>query len=218
MYKIGLIEDDLMMQTMIKERLMRVNTDPKSMLEIVIIDFDILTLEAIVDLVYEQKFDALVIDHKLKSTNTDINYEGTDIALEIESIIYFFPVFLLTSYDLDAESKKFMDVNKIYRKEEYIGDEKGNIVNFVNRKIIKQIEHYKERLNSAESEVLTLRQKENLSNEERDKLLELDHIIEKSISGRHHTPLSLKNNDEKFQELLDIFSNNYIVKSDNDES
>lgn len=215
MYKLGLIEDDLMMQAMIKERLGRVN-EFKQILDIIPINFDQLTLEALVDLVYEKKFDALVIDHKLKSTNTDINYEGTDIALEIENIIYFFPVFLMTSYDLDAESKNFTDVNKVYRKEDYIGDEKGNVVNHINRKIIHQIKHYKERLKAAENEILELREKQNLSNEERDKLLELDHLVEKSISGRYHTPLSLKNNDEKLQEILDMFSN-FIVKSDENE-
>ncbi|WML42641.1 hypothetical protein [Neobacillus sp. PS3-40] len=213
MYRIGLIEDDLMMQTMISERLGRVNTDSKSVLEIIPVEFDYLTLQDLVDVIYEQKFDAIVIDHKLKSTNTDINYEGTDIALEIESIIHFFPVFILTSYDLDAESKKYTDVNKVYKKEKYIEDEKGDVVDSINRKIIKQIEHYKERLKAAEDEIYELRIKPNLTNDERDRLLQQDHLIEKSMTGRHHTPLILKNNDEKLQELLDIFSD-FIVKSD----
>ncbi|PFC67954.1 hypothetical protein CN266_04600 [Bacillus cereus] len=217
MYKIGIIEDDLMMRIMIGDRLKRANKNFGPTLEVHPIDFDNKTIEELIDVIYEQKFDAIVIDQKLKSTNTEIDYEGTDIAFEVEQIVHFFPVFILTSYDLDAESAHFTDVNKVYKKEKYIGDEQGDFVELINRKIVKQIEHYKNRLLTAEAELLELNKKPKLTNEEKEKLLHLDHLVEKSICGRHHTPLSLKNTDEKLSQLMSIF-NNFITKSDVDGS
>ncbi|MEU2029900.1 hypothetical protein ABZ787_13195, partial [Micrococcus luteus] len=86
MYKIGLIEDDFMTATLIIDRLRRGTDEIKPSVELV--PFDNMTLEELVDYIYANRFDGLVVDHKLKSSNPDIDFEGTDIALSMENLIH----------------------------------------------------------------------------------------------------------------------------------
>lgn len=200
-FKVGLIEDDLMMESLIIDRLNRGSGDYVITSEAVV--FEDKNLDELVDFVYREGFDALIIDHKLKSTNSIITYEGTDIALEFESIVHFFPVFILTSFPNDAESEnRFSDVNKVYSKDKYVEDLTFEFVDIINKKIINQILHFRNRITAAEQELLELKAKETLSDNEKDKLLELDHLIEKSICGRKTTPITLKNKDGDLQKLI----------------
>ncbi|MDC0764750.1 hypothetical protein POF51_28910 [Brevibacillus sp. AG] len=202
-FRIGLIEDDLMMEAMIIERLNRGNGEHTITSEA--IDFHDRNLEELIDLIYSERYDALIIDHKLKANNSHITYEGTDIALAVEKIVYFFPVFILTSYPVNAESdNKFSDVNKIYSKDKYVEDLTYEFVDNINLKIINQILHFRNRIDAAEQELLVLKEKENLNDFEKDKVLELDHLLEKSVCGRKATPLSLKSKDEDLQKLIKL--------------
>ncbi|MEU2237718.1 hypothetical protein [Streptomyces vietnamensis] len=191
-----------MTATLIIDRLRRGTDEIKPSVELV--PFDNMTLEELVDYIYANRFDGLVVDHKLKSSNPDIDFEGTDIALSMENLIHFYPLFILTSHPNDAESERYTDVNIVYEKGNYIADTTGLIVEHINKKILTQIEHFKNRLADAESELETLRNKANKTDEEKDRFIELDHLIETSLCGRHVMPKNLKNQSEDIQELLGL--------------
>lgn len=213
-YKIGIIEDDILMSYLIKERIERGYQGDEE-IEVISIDFEELNLLELIDKIYEEGLVAVVLDHKLNSANSTINYEGSDIATSIEEILYFFPVFILTSYDLDAESKKYVDVNMVYEKDKYIEDENGDYVDYINRKIFSQIKHYNERLNDIQNELIELKGNSNLNKEEKERLLILDHYIEVSLCGRNALPLHLKKEDENLQKLIEM-ARNILQKSDKD--
>jgi len=210
MYKIGVIEDDLMMSHLIIERLNRGTKDKKA--QVVKIDFEKLTLPELIDYIHEEQFDGLVIDHKLKAENPNIDYEGTDIALGIENLIYFYPVFILTSYPSDAVAERYTDVNIVYEKDRYVSDESGDFVETINNKIFTQIDHYRNRIEDAKKELNLLRNKNNKTVSEEDRIIELDHLIETSLLGRHVIPKNLKSQDKNLQELLDLAKQ--ILKTD----
>ncbi|QEL71855.1 MULTISPECIES: hypothetical protein [unclassified Bacillus cereus group] len=205
-YKIGIVEDDALMGILISERIGR-GYDGSKDIQVTNINFENSTLEELIDIVYEEGFDALILDHKLNSANSKVNYEGSDIAHSIEELLYFFPIFILTSFELDAESKKNVDVNMVYEKDKYVQDEVGDYVEFINRKIFKQIKNYKQRLHDIQCEVLELKQKEVLNEKEQERLLVLDHYIEISLCGRQAVPLHLKKEDSNLQKLIDLAQN-----------
>lgn len=202
-YKIGIVEDDFLMKHLIKERLERIQEENVE-LEVEIIAFEELGQLDLIDKIYEENFDALVLDHKLNSANANVNFEGADVATSMEELLYFFPVFILTSYEIDAESKKYVDVNTVYEKDKYIEDEIGDYVQFINRKIITQIKHYKNRIEDIQNELIDLKKKDELNNEEKERVLMLDHYLEISLCGRKAIPLHLKKEDENLQKLIDL--------------
>lgn len=214
-FKIGIIEDDVLMRYLIIERIGRGYQGDEE-IEVISIDFEKLNLPELIDKIYDEDLDALVLDHKLNSANSTINYEGSDIATSIEELLYFFPVFILTSYELDAESKKYVDVNMVYEKDKYVEDEVGDYVKFINRKIFSQIKHYNERITDIQNEVIELKKKPDLNQHEKERLLILDHYIEVSLCGRNAMPLHLKKEDKNLQKLIDM-AQKIFYKSDKDD-
>ncbi|MZQ80679.1 hypothetical protein GQF01_00730 [Paenibacillus sp. 5J-6] len=205
MFKVGLIEDDLMIRELIIDKMSRKYEEDS--LEIKVIEFSGITINQIIDYIFEEKLDAVVVDHNLNGSIARVDYDGTDIALALEQMLYFYPIFILTSYDVDAEKSDYSDVNKIYKKDKYIEDETGEFVDNINTKIINQIKHYKNRLNLYEVELLELsrvEQARKLSNAEKDQLLLIDHLLETSVCGRHVTPLNLKRKDQELELIMKL--------------
>jgi len=157
-------------------------------------------IDTVVNDIFKEKVNAVVIDYDLRDQNSRINYQGSDIFEKINNRLNDFPAFILTSHVGDAEEKT-LDVNAIYDRD-LIDDNQENI--FLKR-IRRQITNYLNKIEESESELKKLRKikKPNLAQEE--KIIELDNYLEKSLSKGSQLPNSLKKTTD-IQKLSKLIS------------
>ncbi|MCY8147025.1 hypothetical protein [Bacillus inaquosorum] len=156
-------------------------------------------IEEIIEQIIESKVQCILVDYKLNLTKPEIRFNGADIVNELDKNIISFPSFILTGFEDDAENE-LIDINKIYKKEDYFKKPEK-----LNRRIVKQIENYSERLRIAEEELLSLKKKNSLSSKEEERLLELDSFLEKSINAKGSISKEIKrtSNIDRLDSLLD---------------
>ena len=153
-----------------------------------------------IDEVFSAFPDAIVADFRLSEEAPQVHYNGSDVIKEILSIRENFPVFILTSFEEDAEDKGF-DVNIIYEKVDVQESSK-----FFD-KVILQIKKYKARIESAEIRILELRKKmleDSLTSSEEQELMDLDSLVSKSLDKRGYIQEDLKisSNTDRLQALI----------------
>jgi hypothetical protein len=164
------------------------------------------TLDNFLNEIRDEKFDAIITDHKLNEENSNINFDGLDLVREILDETPQFPCFVLTSFDDEAVIHG-EDVNIVYIKG-LMDAEDGGRANFLD-KIKNQILHYRSRISNAEKELLELIKKSNtkdLNAKEEARLLELDGFIEKSTNKKSALPEQLKGT-KNLDELHKLIAN-----------
>lgn len=172
------------------------------------------TIEEMIQAIEDEKPDAIFTDHKLNEIKIDISYNvpfsGTDIENQYLERHLGFPFFVMTSYDYDAISDS-QDVNNVYGKSILHNHSEEGRANFKIR-IVQQIDKYKKRLRDSQDELerlLQKREKDELSLDEQDKLVQLDSFLEKSLDSYISIP-----DDLKTSQSLTILSD-LIEKVDN---
>jgi len=167
-------------------------------------------LEDMIEHIFKINPDAIITDFMLNEKRVDIDYNvpynGVELVERFLEIREYFPCFVLTSFD-DLAIGESEDVNKIYIKNILHNTEKTKAkVTFLDR-IISQIEHYKSKIQNTEEELLKLIElrksgKAKISDEE--KIIELDHFLEKSINKQSSIPIDYKSlsNTDKLGEIL----------------
>lgn len=156
-------------------------------------DFDVVkitlkkSIDTVVNDIFKEKVNAVVIDYDLRDQNSRINYQGSDIFEKINNRLNDFPAFILTSHVGDAEEKT-LDVNAIYDRD-LIDDNQENI--FLKR-IKRQITNYLNRVEESEAELKKLRKVKKLTLAQEEKIIELDNYLERSLSKGSQLPTSLK--------------------------
>ena len=157
------------------------------------------SIEELIDEVFSQNVDAIIVDFQLNEEKTIIDYNvpytGVEFAEEVQRQREGFPCFVITSFEDDA-IKVSNDVNVVYQKDILHGAEKveGNSASFYDR-IVQQIGHYKARIVDAESEFNLLISKRidgqlDATNESR--LKALDGFLERAACKHQALPDSLK--------------------------
>ncbi len=144
--------------------------------------------------------DAIISDFRLNELKTDIKYtvkyNGVDLVEEFQSIRNHFPCFVLTAVDDEAVSNSD-DVNivyvknLIYNKEEGKGKAKAGFL----ERVISQIEHYKARIQSSQTELaelIEIRRKGEADISIENRIIELDDFLEKTIDGKSVIPAEFK--------------------------
>ncbi len=144
-------------------------------------------INTVVDDIFKEKVNAVVIDYDLRDQNSRINYQGSDIFEKINARVNDFPSFILTSHVGDAEEKT-LDVNAIYDRD-MIGDNQENILL---KRIKRQITNYLNKIDESESELKKLRKIKKLNLVQEEKIIELDNYLERSLSKGSQLPNSLK--------------------------
>jgi len=142
--------------------------------------------DTLVSEIIEANVDAVIIDYHLTDTRSDIKYNGAEVVTLLDEETVNLPKFIFTAFSSSAEDAS-NDINIVYAKE-------GDFSPFI-KKVIKQIEKYKKRIQSYEGELDALIQKskqEKLSVKEEERALELDSIIEKTLNKKLSIPESLK--------------------------
>lgn len=171
-------------------------------------DFDVIplkplpTLDAMVELIMSEKFDAIISDYKLKEGAPEVTYDGIELVQKIEEIREGFPCFVLTSYDGDA-AQEADDVNLVYVRDVL---EKKDGLTFKER-VRLQVSKYVTRISEMEAEIgqLIIKKRANgLEFSEEKRLAELDHFLERSICLTCALPAEMKEPTyvKKMSELL----------------
>jgi DNA-binding NarL/FixJ family response regulator len=154
--------------------------------------------------------DAIISDYRLNELKTDIKYNvpynGVDLVEEFQSIRNNFPCFVLTALDDEAVNNS-NDVNIVYVKNILYNKEEGNAkAKFLDR-VISQIEHYKNRIESYKNELtelIEIRKKGEADISIESKIIALDDKLEKSINGKSVIPEEFKTltNSNKLDNIL----------------
>lgn len=178
------------------------------------------TLEDMIEVIVKMNPDAVLTDYSLNDYKTDIEYEvqydGGDLAAEIQKRRQGFPVFITTSLGDDA-AKDGADAKIIFEKYRSFNDTESKInssgdqhLTFADR-LHHEIRAYRKFLEEASSEFDDLLAKQNsteagLTAKEEERLVELDGILESLIDGKSRIPDTLKepSNIQKLNELLSL--------------
>ncbi|SMN14780.1 hypothetical protein CRYPA_720 [uncultured Candidatus Thioglobus sp.] len=163
-------------------------------------------LDNLLNEIKDEKFDAIITDHKLHEENANISFDGLDLVKAILSVKMNFPCFILTSFD-DEAVVSGDDVNIVYIKGLMDADAEVKAHATFLDKIKNQILHYRKKIHDAENELLALIKQSEvqpLNAKEEDRLLELDILIEQSIDKKSTLPKHLKSrtNLDKLHKMI----------------
>ena len=148
-YKVAYIDEvDSDIRSFKRSVLLRANTK----FEVVVVKPKEDINETVKDIL-DSSVDAIVSDFKLSEEAPNVHYNGSDIINAILEIREDFPVFILTSFEQDAEDKG-SDVNIVYEKVDVQESSK-----FFD-KVIHQIKKHKAKIESAEIRILELKEKQ----------------------------------------------------------
>lgn len=161
-------------------------------------------MEEILEQIIEEKINVLVVDYKLVSYETIVDYTGVNFANRINNKFFEFPVFILTSFETELYKKETFNAYQVFDFERYLNETKERIE--LNRKIIEQYLKYSRNLENGKRELNELLLREGESKQIDDRILELDDFLEKSIDGDNVIPLEMKKrlSDDKFDTVIEL--------------
>ncbi len=171
-------------------------------------------LNEMIDLILQEKPNAIIVDYQLNRVKTDIgniqiNYNGAILISEFLKRRVGFPCFIASSYENDAvDDKNTLDVNIIYSKSD-LNNPNSQQIRFRER-VKKQISKYIEILSMKELRLNELVDKKrdngSLSLPEEEELIEIDSFLENSLDKNSAIPKALKehSNMQKLKELISI--------------
>jgi DNA-binding NarL/FixJ family response regulator len=208
--KIGIVDDDSSKVTQILSRLMQglEGASPEKREKYSHYKFDAVEIELQEDLnimikdVMESKLDCLLVDYKLSSYQ-NVDYTGIELAKALESELYDFPVFVLTSYDDDLFTNEIYNAYQVFDFDRYLSEEQERVE--LHFKMIEQILKTQKQKENWERELRSLLPLAGTSEDIDSKILDLDSKLEKSINGSHALPDKIKKDlsSNKLSELLD---------------
>lgn len=150
------------------------------------------TLEDMLTNLIDEAPDAVITDFQLnehiREVGYNVPYTGMELINDFLKIRDSFPCFVITSFANQAATASD-DVNIVYIKGILKADTKENDpkdINFLER-IKIQIDHYKNRISTAEArvqELLSLNDKEPLDINQENELINLDSFLEASVDNR----------------------------------
>lgn len=168
------------------------------------IKFEIITLlplgdiDDMIEQIIKINPDALIVDFWLNEKKIDINYtvkyNGVGLVEEFQKTREKFPCFVLTARDTDAVGAS-EDVNIVYTKNLLHTESKDKVKATFASRIIRQIEHYKSRIDEAQNELLELIKIRELGKADIDienRIIYLDGFLEKSIDAKNSIPPDFK--------------------------
>jgi hypothetical protein len=193
MYKVGYVDEDIMQVKLFDRRLRSSFT---------FIGYEIpkgLTLEDLIDQIYNSDIDLLMVDYLLNDKG-HLHYNGDEVVRKIEEIKPHFPVIIFTS----RESEAFPMVdnpNIIYDK----GKALLNIDHFIEI-LLKNIEFYKRFISDRKhriEELIIKRESSGLSSQEKEELFTKQLDLNNLDQNKKEAPTYLIN-DLKLDKLSDV--------------
>jgi len=170
-------------------------------------------LDEMVDSVLEMHSDVLVTDFKLDEHQSDVKYNGVDLARAIQLRKSNFPCFIITAYE-DKAFSSHPDVNIVYDRkvvsDEFVQkrtDEEELIRDDFFKRVRIQIESYRYHLGELQKEfndLVRLSNSGSLNLRQEERLLELDDLIENYADKDSKLPSKSKTSEvqAQFSELM----------------
>ncbi len=157
-------------------------------------------LKGLLEDILDSKLDAIITDYSFADRGPRIDFDGADLAEEIQGMMPGFPIFVLSAKE-EAESS-VPDVNWVYAKDEYY-----SASDKLHRRIKYQIENYRKKVSDAEkklAELLKKQEDKGLTLGEEEELIKLDCFLESTQLSSAKVPSSLKktSNIKKLNELI----------------
>jgi len=159
--------------------------------ECVELSLDVENEEDLINQVIEKQLDAVAIDYKLID-HPKLDFNGNIVLKKLMDERYNFPAFILTNLVPDASEENIDDFRIISKRainpesiegEELIKKLKNNIIKYYKEIEIKEDELFN---------LIRKEQQEELSETEREKMIELDDFLEHSFSQKSKIPTGWK--------------------------
>lgn len=197
MYKIGYIDEDKGWRNTFRQYL-------KEDFEIILFDITADTEQDIlVDQVFNQNLDMLVVDFRLDETGL-VDFNADTLIDKIQERNLYFPIIILTSHELDALDH-VSNANLVNGKDMLDGENPK--VEILKQKILKITTDYKNTISESLSKLKELeakRQAEGLKPDEEDLYVDLNNYIDKTMSAKEHMSRSFysESTNKKLDELI----------------
>ena len=148
----------------------------------------------LINYILDEKFDALIIDHRLYGKDSSIKYSGADVVQQIQEIKDKFPAFVLTrNRDEDEVGEKIEEI-LIFTKDELL-----NNAPEIQRRIAGTIKHYQKINEELESKLTELLKKrvaqKGLDDADTQELMTLNYEIERRLNKKEILPELIKNSE-----------------------
>lgn len=209
---IGIVDDDETKRTQIISNLEECVEgaseeiqDQYSMFELCPIELEIKAdMDEVLEQIVENKIDVLVIDYKLSSYETLVDYTGVKFANRANEKFLDFPIFVLTSFETELYKQESFNAYQVFDYERYMSESAERIE--VNRKIIEQYLKYRKHIEDCKKELNELLPREGESREIDNRILELDDFLEKSLDGDSAISLEMKKRlcNDKYDVVIEL--------------
>ena len=148
----------------------------------------------LINYIIDEKFDALVIDHRLYGKDSSIKYSGADVVQQIQEIKDKYPSFVLTrNRDEDEVGEKVEEI-LIFTKDELL-----NAPAEIQRRITGTIKHYQKINDELEKRLdglLKKRAAENgLDDADAQELVTVNYEIERRLNKKEILPDLIKDSE-----------------------
>lgn len=209
---VGIIDDDEAKRTQIMSNLEACVEDASeeiqdqySMYELYPIELEIKAdMNEVIDEIIENEINVLIVDYKLASYETVADYTGVKFANRTNDKFMDFPLFILTSFETELYKHESFNAYQVFDFERYMNEQAERIE--LNRKIIEQYLKYKNQIEKWKEELSELLQREGESDVVDKKIMELDHLLEKSFDGDNAIPDILKErlSNDKYETVIEL--------------
>lgn len=177
----------------------------------VISEYPLESLDEMIQVIMKHNPDAVITDFMLneykETVKYNVRYNGVQLVKELISIRDGFPCFVMTSFD-DNAIKESDDVNIVYIKDILHNSEKETNAkaNFLER-VESQINHYKARIQEAETnlyKLIEIRNSGKATLEIENEIIHLDHFLEMAIDKKNSIPEAYKtlSNTNRLDQIL----------------
>jgi hypothetical protein len=198
MYKIGYIDEDKGWRNTFRQYL-------KDDFEIVLFDItEETTVETLVDDIFNQTIDMLVIDFRLDETGL-VDFNADTLVDKIQERNLYYPLIILTSFESDALDH-LENANLVNGKDMLSGDNTSKVA-ILKQKINKIASDYTSKVTDSITELEALEQKrveKGLEPDEEDKFVELNNYLDKTTSakGRLSRTFYSEDTNKKLDDLI----------------
>lgn len=135
------------------------------------------TKDAIVNYIYDNEVDAVVIDYSFSAAKVD--YNGTDLSKYIDEKVPLFPTFMLTAHSDDVYQKESCDTYNVFDFERVSSSKDEKETQEFVSKLIYQIINTRKRFKEMEEYILNNQSNDSNTVSIDSKLLEYDSYLER---------------------------------------
>jgi len=149
-------------------------------------------IETIVSRIKDDAYHCVLLDYNLQS-QSNVQFNGVDLAKRITSSLYEFPIFILTSYEDLLFQRETFNTYQVFNTQRFFSAQNGkHDLDGMQKRVVNQVITYRRRMREWREELNELLKKNNRTALEDSRLLELDTFIERSLDADNALPKKTK--------------------------